>query len=567
MKQLIWSLIILFFCFTIPVGCSDPNQESEKLLNHATQLLADGFEAENESYSEAYDLYADALDEIETLINEYPSSYLAAAIPQEEIHIGEYSYSQIKENLVPISRLKAASEIDPLSCSALIYCELEDSVDKDYFFMELTKLYAKSGRYDEATDLAAIIDEPYYKIASLCEISSRVLDSGDTYKGLGLISEAYNLALHSIKDNDEKVESLANIGCMYAKAKEHKKASKAFKQAEYIPKRIISGRDKTVISLAKISSKYIEASRYDGGYYMGAIRLVKETDRDPFVLILKEESEIRGFIKSGKYDDAFALIPSLEEKLESIVDSEIRDMCTAKLAAIYAELNELNQAEQFISLIEDEFEKDKALANIAGHHAGFGQLGKALEVVNTIQDLAYKASALIQIATRQPNYMQMVDEHEIGLLHTIVTDVSSENPPSCDMSIFDHFAGLSPTKEGQVSASIRIGDSQERARGLAQTPEEAVKRVYGYAISGDVDSIKPYLIATEYILRSDPEQLRKSFIGYHGDKLLGVEILFSKQTDHTAQVWVDFLYEHRKETASKPIELRYKDGGWKIVYP
>jgi len=567
MKNLIGRLIILFFCFTLPVGCSDPNQEAEKLLNQASQLLSDAFEAENGSYSEAYDLYADALDKIEMLINEYPSSYLAAAIPQEEIHIGEYSYSELKENLIPISRLKAAGEKDPLSCSALIYCELENSVDKNYFFMELTKLYAKLGRYDEAIDLAADIDEPFYKVASLCEISSKVLDAGDTYKGLGLLSEAYNLALHGIKDNDEKVESLANIGCMYTKAKAHKKANEAFKLAEYIPKRIISGRENTVLALAKISSKYIEASWYDGGYYMGAINLVKETDRDPLVLILKEESEIRGFIKSGKYDDAFALIPSLEEKLELIVDSEIRDMCIAKLAGIYAELNELNKAKQLISLIEDEFEKEKASANIASHYAGFGQLGRALEVVSTIQDLAYKASALIQIVTRQPNYKQMVGEYEVSLLHTIVTDVSSENPPSCDMSIFDNFADLSPSEESPVRASIEIGDGQEKIGGLAQTPEEAVKRVYDCAISGDVDSLKQYLIATEYFLRSDPEQLRKSFIGYHGDKLLGVEILFSKQTDHTAEIWVDFLYEHRKETASKPIELRYKDGGWKIVLP
>ena len=172
MKRLISNLLILIFCFTIFVGCSDPNQEAEKLLKHATQLLSDALEAENESYAEAYDLYADALKEIETLIHEYPSSYLAAAVPQEEIHIGEYSYSELKNNLVPISRLKAASEKDPLSCATLIYCELEDSVDKDYFFMELTKLYAKSGRYDEAIDLAAGIDEPYYKVASLCEISS-----------------------------------------------------------------------------------------------------------------------------------------------------------------------------------------------------------------------------------------------------------------------------------------------------------------------------------------------------------------------------------------------------------
>ena len=102
---------------------------------------------------------------------------------------------------------------------------------------------------------------------------------------------------------------------------------------------------------------------------------------------------------------------------------------------------------------------------------------------------------------------------------------------------------------------------------MAQTPEEAVKRLFRSAISDDIESMKRYLITTEYILRSNPEQLRKLFVGFGQEELVDVKTFLFEETDYTAKVFVEFIYKDRTDSASKPINLEYKDGGWKIIFP
>lgn len=566
-EKLFWNIIVIITLFIIQIGCSDPDNRAEALLDSASKLVISAIEMESESYSEAYKRYTEALDNLETIINECPSSYLASAISKGELNPGEYSYNQLRDKMVPLARLRAVGERDPLFCALYIYCELQDEIDKDFLLVELSKVLSASGRYDDAIEIVQKINEPFYKIRALNAIAKRILDSGDQYKALGLLSEAYNMALNRVNDSLEKVESLASIGCLYAMVKGPKKADKVFSEAKYIAKKVIKNKEDKVCALAQIASKLSEAAWYSG-FWVGAIALVKELKHEPFVIFMHQESVIRGYIKSGKYDEAIEQIPLLEKKLESIFPIENRDKCIAKLACIYAELHKSMEAEQYTYMVKDPYLKEKAMAKIAGIYAGSGQFETALEKAQEIKDLAYKASALIQIVIRQPNCKQMVDEAAASLLYAIITDVRSESVKLCDMEILHKFDTSNIAEESQnIVKKDGVDFQPQDTDNLAQTPEEAVKRLFRSAISDDIESMKRYLITTEYILRSNPEQLRKLFVGFGQEELVDVKTFLFEETDYTAKVFVEFIYKDRTDSASKPINLEYKDGGWKIIFP
>ena len=69
--------------------------------------------------------------------------------------------------MVPLARLRAVGERDPLFCALYIYCELQDEIDKDFLLVELSKVLSASGRYDDAIEIVQKINEPFYKIRAL----------------------------------------------------------------------------------------------------------------------------------------------------------------------------------------------------------------------------------------------------------------------------------------------------------------------------------------------------------------------------------------------------------------
>jgi len=70
-------------------GFSDPNKKANELYVHAAETI-NNISTEAKSYSEAYEYYKSARENIERILSKYPSSNLAVRLLSGETLISKY---------------------------------------------------------------------------------------------------------------------------------------------------------------------------------------------------------------------------------------------------------------------------------------------------------------------------------------------------------------------------------------------------------------------------------------------------------------------------------------------
>jgi len=115
-KEKKW-LIVLIFASSFWIGCKEGPKE---FLKTAEKELTLAKQAEGVSYPEALDHYQEALEQIEKILDEYPSSRLSNKISPGKKLIGPYTYPKLKDEVLPRVKMRAKAETDLLSFALLM---------------------------------------------------------------------------------------------------------------------------------------------------------------------------------------------------------------------------------------------------------------------------------------------------------------------------------------------------------------------------------------------------------------------------------------------------------------
>ena len=107
-------------CVALVSGCANPQQKATRLLERARGLYKEAQERELGSYSEALQLYTQALATLDTITSKFPKSQVAASLTRGQAKIGPYTLREFKSTFLPSARIRAGAEEDPLACALLV---------------------------------------------------------------------------------------------------------------------------------------------------------------------------------------------------------------------------------------------------------------------------------------------------------------------------------------------------------------------------------------------------------------------------------------------------------------
>lgn len=236
----------LSFLLVIVLGCSSPDEKANKLFVEASRLVTSAKEAEATSFSEAYDGYAQALEKLEKILKDVPSSQMAVKLLQDEVVVGSMPFSQLRDSLVPTMRLKAKAEGSYLVCASYLWSMIDE--EKFSFYSEIGsgKIYLP-----KRAALMAIEQGKVSEVPIICELYDRAASSEDRtgagdWIALAAVDRCFELGLVDVGlqlTNSLWEEPLDQLSVSILLAK-HNLIEAALRTAEAIP--VDSLRDKAL---------------------------------------------------------------------------------------------------------------------------------------------------------------------------------------------------------------------------------------------------------------------------------------------------------------------------------
>lgn len=142
---------VILFLIIILATCSNTGEKANKLYAEATGLVQEAKKIEEDNVNEALEKYVEAFNKIEKIINEHGKTKIASEIKTGEKKIGEISYTQLKEQVLPAIEEKANATKDLNSLLLYLLNQTEDSsYSKPLIQYEISKAYREANRYEEA---------------------------------------------------------------------------------------------------------------------------------------------------------------------------------------------------------------------------------------------------------------------------------------------------------------------------------------------------------------------------------------------------------------------------------
>ncbi|WP_153306303.1 tetratricopeptide repeat protein, partial [Desulfatiglans anilini] len=297
---------LLLISFSIFFACStDINPKANELYVAASKILDEAKNSTN-NYMETFQLYAKARQKIDTIIQRYSSSNIAVSLMSGQSKISNLTLEEFK-TLEHSLKYLADCDTNPLTCAVL---------------------------------LANKINDPFLLSSSLITIADAYDYVKYERKVIGLLSQAYNSALH-ITDEKNRIESLSGVAESYAKLGKTEKATRILSEAL----NIVSSLE----DIAHISNslRYILSACEKIGGTEGILALLSRMYPTVFLLI---------------NDDFYKPISFYE------------------LACTYTEIEQFDRAIQTALCIADEIWMSAAFSRISDKYVSSNQLEKALEI-------------------------------------------------------------------------------------------------------------------------------------------------------------------------------------------
>ena len=276
------------------------------------------------------------------------------------------SYAGISNKDEPLSILFKAIEETQI---------IEDTSYKSELLVHIVRAYANAGKYDEALQLAQVVEDDFWKARALTGLAIESVKAGEKIQAQNNLSHALHLAQQE-KDVVISAQIMENIAKEYAEAGMLKNALDIVNDIE-----IDNYRDKVMLSIA--------------GYH----------------------------IQSGQFDKVFELLKKIQTD-ENIISMNVM---MAGLVKSYIGRGQLEKGLNAAVSVKDNAMKTTALIEVAAAYGKSGDKHKCAEVLTLaltgvigIADNAMSAEALMKSSRVFLESWLKVDENVRKILHTIV---------------------------------------------------------------------------------------------------------------------------------------------------
>lgn len=227
-----WSIASLVLVLYLFYSFSDPGAKIGHAFQKACQEANLAKELENKSYALAYRKYNKAIAKLNYIINKYSSSEIALNLFNNKLKIGPYPYLQFKEDIIPIAKMRAEAESNPLVC-AYYAIDLLDTIQyedkmKQMKAAKLAKISTKFTQNWKSKKGAAILSKgreivqtiysDNFKVSALAEMAHILAEAGKQKNSLLLISQAKTIIQEM--PPDDRQEALLKIVTAYCRLDE-----------------------------------------------------------------------------------------------------------------------------------------------------------------------------------------------------------------------------------------------------------------------------------------------------------------------------------------------------------
>lgn len=226
---------VILLLIIILATCSNSNDSANKLYSEAVTLVTEAKKIEAENVNEALDKYVEAFRKVETILQENEKSKIAAEIQAGEKKIGDFTFTQLKEQILPTIEQKANATKDLNSLLLFLLEKTEDSTySKPYTLYEISKAHRMSNNLTEArqhlTNMESSInlipeDKKHLKASLLLMMAVEYYQLRDIEKAKLHINNASLLA-QNVKHTKLKERLLLSTISAYAEISQFAKAKR-----------------------------------------------------------------------------------------------------------------------------------------------------------------------------------------------------------------------------------------------------------------------------------------------------------------------------------------------------
>ncbi len=333
---------------------------------------------------------------------------------------------------------------------ALEATQQEDNPDvKNRNMAEIAVKYAEIGEYDQALQMANIIDRACYKAKALARIASNYAKTDNADKASELLLQAFEVikkedknavknrnlvaiavghaeidqytealrVVYTIKSANIRARLLGKIAADI-KPEQTNKSNEILARALKEIKRMERGR-------SKFETPYFIVTRFaENGLYEQALRIAKSI-KDTNYKAASFTKIAHSYAEAGNKDKAFE---TLLQASEIAVESDPRSVFVlgSAIACDYIKIGQKERAclilEKVLPLadtVDDETFKNQVLLDIISAYAEVGQYDEALQIAKNITVPTFKANAFVDIIIEYAQAGQKKDDSDINVLQKI----------------------------------------------------------------------------------------------------------------------------------------------------
>lgn len=241
---------VILFLILIIATCSNSDEKANKLYTEAVTLVENASKIEEENVNEALSQYQEAYNKIEKLISENGKTKTAVDVVAGEKKIGKFTYTQLKEQVLPSIEQKANATKDLNSLLLFLLDKAEDATySKCLVLHEIAKAERLSENFTKANQYLATLEE-----------NASLLPENKTY----LQASIYLLIAieHYHLRNIEKAKLYINNASVLAQNQEHKKMKERLLLSTLSAYAEISQFEKAKRLVYKLTDDYLEDAAY-----------------------------------------------------------------------------------------------------------------------------------------------------------------------------------------------------------------------------------------------------------------------------------------------------------------
>lgn len=356
-------IIVLLMVSLNLYGCSKVPSKEAELFSQANRIISQSEIFKYKNYKLTLESYKTALGLLDEIISKYPNSKLAVEISLGRACACGYSISQLRNAVIPYTKLKLNSQKDILTLALFTVLSLKDSVDKRSFLEEIVDKYVEFEDFNEATSFLEdliFVSESVVSVVDRLMALCKVVDCAIQAR---MFDKAYRLLDFMLFKSNSINNGFAKVCVLNMIAGEYFKLGR-IETAQNILSEAIGVVDRTQYIRATYNSQaksypaqaffqtYLEAVK-TGKTFLTDIYI---TDNDCVSKVALEKSWsqiaiINKYIDFGFVDLARSLISPLEKNVSKIKDQICAIDVLMKKCRVYMRLHDVDSAKRTITEI------------------------------------------------------------------------------------------------------------------------------------------------------------------------------------------------------------------------